>query len=287
MKKNISINLFGTLYNIDEDAYNLLESYLKSMQRYFGRRVGGEEVADDIEHRVAELLWQRREAGMTAINIETVKEIIDTIGNAEQIARESGDKAQDGAKSEGRYERSQGQYERGRGQEDLNFKENLNQFANDASRFANDAGRFARDAYDQGYNHVKTHRYYRCADDKVLGGVCSGLAKYFNAGDPLVWRLGTIALTLLGIGLPLPIIYIVMWLVTPAALTPEDRLRQQGKEITPENLTQQVMDDSEPIIVKNENKGCLKAILIIIGICAIFPFIFVFAMWSKMFFHMF
>ncbi|MBO7137060.1 MAG: PspC domain-containing protein [Bacteroidaceae bacterium] len=285
MKKNISINLFGTLYNIDEDAYNLLENYLQSMQRYFGRQEGGEEVADDIEHRVAELLWQRREAGMTAVNIETVKEIIDTIGNAEQIARESGDREQD-AKSEGQYTKSSGRYARSQGQES-SFKENLNQFANDANRFANDAGRFARDAYDKGYNHVKTHRYYRCANDKILGGVCSGMAVYTNAGDPLVWRLGAIALTLLGIGLPLPIIYIVMWLVTPAAITPEDRLRQQGKAITPENLTQQVMDDSEPIIVKNENKGCLKAILIIIGICIILPLIFFFVLWGKMFFNIF
>ena len=42
MKKNISINLFGTLYNIDEDAYNLLENYLDSMKRYFSRQEGGE-----------------------------------------------------------------------------------------------------------------------------------------------------------------------------------------------------------------------------------------------------
>ena len=61
MKKNISINLFGTLYNIDEDAYNLLENYLQSMQRYFGRQEGGAEIADDIEHRVAELLWKKKE----------------------------------------------------------------------------------------------------------------------------------------------------------------------------------------------------------------------------------
>ena len=272
MKKNISINLFGTLYNIDEDAYNLLESYLKSMQRYFSRQEGGEEVADDIEHRVAELLWQRREAGMSAINIETVKEIIDTIGNAEQIAGES--------KSEGQYARSEGQYARTEGPGENRFRENFNQLADDVDRFA-------RDAYDKGRQHVKTHRFYRCADDKVLGGVCSGIAKYFDAGDPLIWRLGAIALTLLGIGLPLPIIYIVLWLVTPAAITPEDRLRQQGKEITPDNLAQQVMDDSEPIVVKNENKGCLKAILIVIAICAIFPFIFVFAIWGKMLFNIF
>lgn len=73
MKKNISINLFGTLYNIDEDAYNLLENYLQSMQRYFGRQEGGAEIADDIEHRVAELLWKKKEAGMTAIDIDVVK----------------------------------------------------------------------------------------------------------------------------------------------------------------------------------------------------------------------
>ena len=272
MKKNISINLFGTLYNIDEDAYNLLENYLQSMQRYFSRQEGGEEVADDIEHRVAELLWKRREAGMSAINIETVKEIIDTIGNAEQIAGESGNKAENCYANYNKQENGNRQ--------DNSFKE-------DFRHFSEEAGKFASNTYDRGREHVRTHRFYRCADDKVLGGVCSGVAKYFDAGDPLIWRLGAIALTLLGIGLPLPIIYIVMWLVTPAAITPEDRLRQQGKEITPDNLAQQVMDDSEPIVVKNENKGCLKAILIVIAICAIFPFIFVFAIWGKMLFNLF
>ena len=272
MKKNISINLFGTLYNIDEDAYNLLENYLKSMQRYFSRQEGGEEIADDIEHRVAELLWKKREAGMTAIDIDVVKGIIDTIGNAEQIAGDGGNKAENGFANYNKRESGTGQ--------DTHFKEDFKQFAKDTERFA-------RDTYDKGREHVRTHRYYRCADDKVLGGVCSGLATYFDAGEPVIWRLGAIALTLLGIGLPLPIIYIVMWIVTPAAITPEDRLRQQGKDITPDNLAQQVVNDSEPIVVKNENKGCLKVILVIIGICALFPFIFVFTMWGKMLFHMF
>jgi phage shock protein PspC (stress-responsive transcriptional regulator) len=272
MKKNISINLFGTLYNIDEDAYNLLENYLNSMQRYFSRQEGGEEIADDIEHRVAELLWKKHEAGMTAIDISVVKEIIDTIGNAEQIAGDTNNKAESAFANYNKQESNTGS--------ETHFKEDFKQFAKDAERFT-------RDTYDKGREHVRTHRFYRCADDKVLGGVCSGLAKYFDAGEPVIWRLGAIALTLLGIGLPLPIIYIVMWLVTPAAITPEDRLRQQGKDITPDNLAQQVVNDSEPIVVKNENKGCLKAILIVIGICALFPFIFVFTMWGKMLFHMF
>ena len=270
MKKNISINLFGTLYNIDEDAYNLLENYLKSMQRYFSRQEGGEEIADDIEHRVAELLWKKREAGMTAIDIDVVKGIIDTIGNAEQIAGDGGNKAENGFANYNKRESGTDQEPR--------FKEDFKQFAKDTERFA-------RDTYDKGREHVRTHRYYRCADDKVLGGVCSGLATYFDAGEPVIWRLGAIALTLLGIGLPLPIIYIVMWIVTPAAITPEDRLRQQGKDITPDNLAQQVVNDSEPIVVKNENKGCLKAILIVIGICAIIPVILILPFWIRMFMH--
>ena len=257
MKKNISINLFGTLYNIDEDAYNLMESYLQSMQRYFSRQKGGEEVADDIEHRVAELLWQRREAGMTAINIETEKEIIDTIGNAEQIAEDSGEGQ--GAINEG---------------QDGTFKESF-------SQFTKEAGRFTRDAYDRGREHVNTHHFYRRTDDKILGGVCSGAATYFNSGDSLVWRLsavaGTLLLSCIGIGLIIPVIYIVLWLLAPMAVTPEDRLRMQGKEITPENLAQQVKEESQqPVVQPNNNgcaSGCLKVLLVFIGVIILFPII--------------
>lgn len=267
MKKNISINLFGTLYNIDEDAYNLLENYLQSMQRYFSRQEGGAEIADDIEHRVAELLWKKREAGMNAVDINVVKGIIDTIGNAEDIAGEGGSKSENAFANYNKRE--------GAGKQESSLKE-------DIKHFNDEAGKFANDVYDRGKRHVRTHRFYRCADDKVLGGVCSGLAVYFERGEPVIWRLGAIVLTLIGIGLPLPIIYIVMWLVTPAAITAEDRLRQKGMDVTPDSLAQQVKYDSEPIVVKDENKGCLKAILITIVICCILPLIFFFTIWGKM-----
>ena len=66
MKKNISINICGTIYSIDEDAYLLLDNYLMSMTNYFKGQEGGEEIADDIEHRVAELLLQYKQEGMEA-----------------------------------------------------------------------------------------------------------------------------------------------------------------------------------------------------------------------------
>ena len=56
MKKNITINLFGSLYAIDEDAYELLRNYLDNMRSYFSNKEDGNEIATDIESRVGELL---------------------------------------------------------------------------------------------------------------------------------------------------------------------------------------------------------------------------------------
>ena len=61
MKKNITINLFGQLYHIDEDAYELLKSYEDNMRRYFSlgheNRLLSEHVA-----RLEEQLAQYQEA---------------------------------------------------------------------------------------------------------------------------------------------------------------------------------------------------------------------------------
>ena len=70
MKKNITINLFGALYNIDEDAYELLVRYQEDMKRYFAKQEDGEEIADDIEHRVAELMAELKASGVEAVTIE-------------------------------------------------------------------------------------------------------------------------------------------------------------------------------------------------------------------------
>ena len=61
MKKNITINIFGQLYNFDEDAYELLKNYEDSLRSAFSSQPGGYEIADDIEARIAELLNELNE----------------------------------------------------------------------------------------------------------------------------------------------------------------------------------------------------------------------------------
>ena len=56
-------------------------------------------------------------------------------------------------------------------------------------------------------------RLYRSSKDKVLGGVCGGIAEYLNV-DPVIVRLGWVLLTLLSMGLGI-IGYIIAWIIIP------------------------------------------------------------------------
>ncbi len=58
-------------------------------------------------------------------------------------------------------------------------------------------------------------RLFRSRDQKVIAGVCGGLAEYFNL-DPTWIRLAFILLCLLGLGAFL-IVYIIFWIVVPLA----------------------------------------------------------------------
>ena len=54
---------------------------------------------------------------------------------------------------------------------------------------------------------------FRSRRNRLLGGVCGGLAEYFNI-DPTIMRIITALLTLLLGGLPI-IVYILLWLIAP------------------------------------------------------------------------
>ena len=54
-------------------------------------------------------------------------------------------------------------------------------------------------------------KLYRSRDNKMAGGVCAGLAKYFEL-DPTLVRLGMAVLMVLGVGI---LIYIIAWVIVP------------------------------------------------------------------------
>lgn len=63
MKKTLTVNLGGTVFHIDEDAYRLLDNYLCNLKLHFRKQEGAEEIVDDIEavKLVAEELKNKRQ----------------------------------------------------------------------------------------------------------------------------------------------------------------------------------------------------------------------------------
>ncbi len=258
MKKNITINLCGRLFQIDEDAYELLQNYIESLRSSFGRQEGGEEIADDIEERIAELFDELKANGTVAITIEHVKAIITRIGKPEELAGEecdnlSGDNQ--GEQKEGhRYD---------------SFRTAANGFRDNVR--ARTAGK----------------KLYRNPNDKLLAGVLSGFAAYTST-DPTWWRIGY-AVLLLGsnififpllklfhvggfmfsINLSFILFYIAMAIAMPEAKAPKQVLEMEGKDVTPQNLADVMVDDTdrrqpEP---KGHMRGCLSVLLkILVGL---------------------
>jgi phage shock protein PspC (stress-responsive transcriptional regulator) len=143
-------------------------------------------------------------------------------------------------------------------------------------------------------NPQQTHKtsgkkkFYRDPHNKLVGGVCSGVAAYF--GWDVTWvRIATVLLVLLGfpidvIFLPgwLVILYITLWIVVPAARTAEQRLEMSGEPITVENIGKKVSEQVNANVLNYEkNNGCagafLKICLIALAIIIGLPLLFALA----------
>lgn len=205
MKKNITINLFGSLYAIDEDAYELLEKYEDNIRAYFGKQDGGDEIADDIEHRIAELFEELKAEGIEAISIEHVQDIIRRIGNPEQM-------------------------DSGAGEEEASPLQDESVGKDGAKDGASDG-----EAPLPGRKKL-----FRDPQDKMLGGVMSGLSHYFG-GDVLIWRLAILLLTIFTSGTFL-LVYIILWFIVPQAKTAEDMLLMNGQAVTTDGIGRTVVD---------------------------------------------
>ena len=79
-------------------------------------------------------------------------------------------------------------------------------------------------------------RFYRDPEARILGGVCGGLGAYFNL-DPVIFRIVFIILLFSGFGIP---VYLVLWIITPLAATPSDRLEMRGEPVTIRNIERSV-----------------------------------------------
>src|SRR5690554_4404824 len=86
MNKTININLGGTFFYIDEDAYNKLTRYLDAVKRSISDPQGKDEIIKDIEVRIAELFTEKQKHDKQVITIKEVEEVIAVMGQPEDYA---------------------------------------------------------------------------------------------------------------------------------------------------------------------------------------------------------
>jgi phage shock protein PspC (stress-responsive transcriptional regulator) len=84
MDKTININIAGTLFQIDDEAYRILRDYLQAISNHFKNVQGGHETIDDIEYRIAEI-FQSQKGLAGAISKENVAAMISIIGKPEDF----------------------------------------------------------------------------------------------------------------------------------------------------------------------------------------------------------
>jgi phage shock protein PspC (stress-responsive transcriptional regulator) len=90
----------------------------------------------------------------------------------------------------------------------------------------------------QSSKYGTARRLFRDTEDKKIGGVCSGIAAYFGIEDPLWVRLG-FAFSIMFMGIPF-LLYILLWILVPPALSSSDKLAMRGEPATINNIAKMI-----------------------------------------------
>jgi len=157
MKKTFTVNIGHSIFNIDEDAYEILNRYLDSIKSYFITIESEGEIIKDFELRIAENFSFNTSDNKKSIDLKDVKSMIEIMGTLDD------------------------------------FKE---VYGNDQS--------------DENHtNEDFDNKLYRDSSNRILGGVCSGIAQYFKI-DPIIVRI--LFFLFSGFGL---IAYLILWIGVP------------------------------------------------------------------------
>ena len=106
----------------------------------------------------------------------------------------------------------------------------------------------------------RKRRLYRDVQNKMLGGVCSGVAAYF--GIDVTWSRLLFVLLFVGLAVTgisgwgfLLIAYLVLWIVVPPAVTMRERIEMRNDNTTISDIQKKVEDEISALRQKWERKG--------------------------------
>ena len=271
MKKTLNINIGSRVFNIDEDAYDLLSKYLESIKTYFKKIEIDEDIFEDIENRISEKFNSKSESRQS-LNLNDVDSIIEQMGTLDDFKEAYDDfeinepkkQSQESSKKENKkrvYRNSSDKVIAGVASGLANY------FGLDpiifrlifiASLFTG----FGFIAYlifwigipeNESGRINENKRLYRDGDNKILGGVAFGLANYFGVDPAIIRILFIVSLFIGGFGL---LAYLILWISIPEAKTVGEKMNMKGYTLTLENIEKFIKeklpqnDGKENIFVK-------------------------------------
>ena len=259
MNKTININISGTVFNVDEDAYDLLYKYLESIKKYFSKIDSDGEIVADIESRITENFLSSISSQNNSISISDVKNVIKVMGTLDDFKEiyEDVDKEEESNTSEEKKTK--------RLFRNIHDKVIGGVASGISNYFKIDPlitriifitmaffGGFGLLAYiicwigipaGNDSESIIRKRYYRDSDEKVLGGVAMGVANYFSIDVSLVRILFLISIFFGGFGV---LIYFILWFITPEATTVGEKMSMKGYSVTLENIEKYVEEKINP-----------------------------------------
>lgn len=271
MKKTLQINIAGLVFTIEEDAYEKLDSYLKAIQSYFSSYEGSNEIISDIEARIAEKFIEKTKTdGSSVITLDEVNTLVASMGTVAdfEAMQEEEDliDVKNSAKNSTASTAATSSHEpKKRLFRDTKRKALGGVLAGLAHYFNVDVT-WIRIIYlllfmglspltDSGISGVifiaylvcwvafppndtleedpKIKKFFRNPDDKVIGGVASGLSAYFGIDIAIIRVLFGIGFFFFGTGF---IAYIILWIAAPEAQTLTQKMEMKGEPVTLENI---------------------------------------------------
>lgn len=272
MKKNISINIGGIIFHIEEDGYDKLKNYLDSVNKYFSSFEDSKEIIDDIEGRIAEIFLSKLDDGKQIITKEDVNDLIATMGTTKDfeasIESEPEAKPDEEPQEEEKKEGApKSEYEKAK----RLYRDNKRKVIGGvAAGIANYFGMdpiwvrllmlaflfniffwglsgftflayiilwIAVPASDKLDDDKAVKKLFRSTDDRVLGGVSGGIASYFGVDVVVIRVIFVISIFLGGAGL---LVYLIMWIITPEAKSITEKMQMQGEPVTISNIEENV-----------------------------------------------
>ncbi|MCW9038181.1 PspC domain-containing protein [Altibacter sp.] len=203
MNKTVNINLAGTFFHIDEDAFGKLSRYLDAIKKSLSDPQGSDEILRDIEARIAELFSEKLESSAHVVTLKEVDAVIKVMGQPEDYMV------------------------------DEEIFEDVPPSAKSRTRTT---------SYKQ---------LFRDIDNKFISGVSSGLGHYM--GIDAIWiRLAWVLLTVLSSGFFI-VIYILFWILVPAAESTSDKLKMTGEAINISNIEKKFKEGYDTVADKVKN----------------------------------